>query len=554
MVDQVRRTLLTGIAGFGAAAALSPLLSRVAMASSSGLNSIEIMELRRRASRLANYATFGANETTVNRIIDLGWEAWVDQQLSLPVTPLYPSATLNTDKPATNDFHSAWWTNALAAPDQLHQRVGFALTQWFVISTDHPFISGRIWTALNYYDLLLDGINGNFRDLVFKVSTHPAMSAYLSSLYNEKANPALGTIPDENYARELMQLFTCGAETRKRNGNFKRDADGNRIPNYNEDDVRELARVFTGMGVADAKGWGAETGDWLSPVVEYPEYRDDGSKQLMGQTIPAGQGLFADIQSAIDIIMDQRTLSVAGSFCRFMIQRLTVSNPRYSYVRDVANALMDSDWDIKTMVRAIMLHADAVDGRSDRNSETGKMKEPLLWYASARRAIASPRDQALAPVTGPLFDNSELVTRTSFEGQAPLGAPSVFGFFPWEYQPDAIRGEGTVNITYVYPEAYLYNWNVVVIASNKMWGNFIKRDADVARFRDFLASGASNEAFSDYVLDQLLFGNYRPALRDEMIAMLNKRGASAITGKLRDALTLALNAPDFLINNIYQEA
>lgn len=553
MVDQVRRNLLKGIGGLGALAAMSGFVPGLSFASTLPGLDPQLVELRRRAARLANYATFGADEATLGRIIDIGWEAWVDEQLALPITPLYPSATLTTDKPTLNQLYSAWWTNALAAPDQLHQRVGFALSQWFVISSNHPFLSGRIWTCLNYYDQLLEGIDGSFSDLAFRVSTHPAMCAYLSSLYNQKGDPELGTIPDENYAREVMQLFTCGAEERKRNGKFRLDGDGNRIPSYTEQDVAELARVFTGIGVADAAAWGKESGDWLSPVIEYPEYHDAGSKQLMGQTIPAGLSLANDIRVALDIILETKPLSVAGNFCRFMIQRLTISNPRYSYVRDVANDFIDSGWDIKTLVRAIMLHPDAVDGRSDKNCETGRLKEPLLWYANARRAIAPPRDQLLAPLTGPLFNNSELRTAEVFEDQAPLGAPSVFGFFPREYQPEAIRGEGTDYIDYVYPEGYLHNWNSVVRVSNKLWGNLIKRDADVARFMGVLEAGATNAEFADYVLDQLLFGNHRQALRDELIALLDTRGSSELTGKLRDALVLALHSPDFLVNNIPQE-
>jgi hypothetical protein len=273
----------------------------------------------------------------------------------------------------------------------------------------------------------------------------------------------------------------------------------------------------------------------------------------MGQTIPLGLSLFNDIRSALDIILETKPYSVAGNFCRFMIQRLTISNPKWSYVRDVANAFMDSGWDIKTLVRAIMLHPDAVDGRSDNNCETGRLKEPLLWYANARRAIAAPRDQQLAPITGPLFDNRELRTAEVFEDQAPLGAPSVFGFFPREYQPEAIRGEGTVNIDYVYPEGYLHNWNSVVRVSNKLWGNCIKRDADVARFMAVWEAGATNAEFADYVLDQLLFGNHRQALRAEMIALLDNRGSQELTGKLRDALVLAFHSPDFIVNNLPQE-
>ncbi len=554
MADQVRRNLLKGIGAAGALAVMSGFVPGLSVTAASAGSDPLLAELRRRAARLANYATFGANEQTVGRIIDIGWEAWVDEQLALPITPLYPSATLTTSKPTLNQFYSAWWTNALAAPDQLHQRVGFALSQWFVISSNHPFLSGRIWTCADYYDLLLDGIEGSLPDLAFRVSTHPAMCAYLSSLYNRKSDPALGTIPDENYAREVMQLFTCGAERRNRNGNFRLDADGKRIPNYTEADVAELARVFTGIGVADAAGWGKESGDWLSPVIEYPEYHDAGSKQLMGKTIPAGLGLFNDIRAALDIILETKPLSVAGNFCRFMIQRLTISNPRYSYVRDVANAFMDSSWDIRTLVRAVLLHPDAVDGRSNARCETGRLKGPMLWYANARRAIASPRDQLLAPVTGPLFNNSELRTAEVFEDQAPLGAPSVFGFFPREYQPEAIRGEGTEYIDYGYPEGYLHNMNSVVRLSNKLWGNCIKRDADVVRFMGVLEAGATNTEFADFVLDQLLFGNHRQALRAEMIALLDSRGSHELTGKLRDALVLACHSPDFIVNNLPQEA
>ena len=553
MVDQLRRTLLKGIASLGTVAVISPLMPGISFAATSGLADAELMELRRRAARLANYATFGANEDEVNRIIDTGWETWVDQQLALPITPLYPSATLNTDKLTVNQFYGAWWTNALAAPDQLHQRVGFALSQWFVISSDHPFLSGRSWTVINFYDRLLQGIDGNFTDLLNQVSTHPAMCAYLSSLYNAKADPVKGTVADENYAREVMQLFSCGPEKRHRNGNFAVDEQGQAIANYDEQDVQEMARVFTGIGIKDASAWGKETGNWLSPVIEYPEYHDSGSKQLMGQTIPAGLSLFEDIGTALGIIIEQRGNSVAGNFSRFMIQRLTLSNPKYTYVRDVAIAFKDSNWDIKTLVRAILLHPDAIDGRSDNRSETGRLKEPLLWYAGARRAIAPPRDQALAPLTGPLFDNAELRTGEAFN-QKPLGAFSVFGFFPWDYQPESIRREGTGYIDYVYPESYLYNWNNITTVSNKLWGNVIKKDDDVVRFMEVLISGASNEEFSDFVLDKILFGNHRPALKVEMVALLDQRGPVEYKGKVRDALMLATTCPDSLIINHYQEA
>jgi len=151
-----------------------------------------------------------------------------------------------------------------------------------------------------------------------------------------------------------------------------------------------------------------------------------------------------------------------------------------------------------------------------------------------------------------VFNDSEPATRVTFN-QTPLAAPSVFGFFPWDHQPDEILGEGTEAIDYVYPEAYLYNWSNVVVISNKLWGNFIKKEADVPRFMDALLASADNGEFVDYVLDQVLFGNYRPVLREQMLALVDARGANELNGKLRDALALATSCPDFLQNNVPQE-
>jgi len=554
MVDQVRRLVLKGLIGSGIGAAFAPMFSSTAFAAGDALpeplSAPVLAELRRRAARLANYGSFGANEATVTGIIDSGWEAWVDEQLALPITPVWPGSVLDEGWPTKGGFFESWWTNAVLAPDQLHQRVGFALSQWFVVSFDHPILKGHNNTIVDFYDLLLNHVNGNFADLLFKVSTHPAMCTYLSSLYNEKGDPEQNTFADENYAREVMQLFTLGAEKRYASGRFALDAEGNRIPNYTEDDVLELARVFTGMGLAGTN-WGSRKGDWVSPMIEYPDHHDSGAKQLLGKSIPAGLGIFQDIQAALDILMTRRK-DVAGNFSRFMIQRLTVSNPRTSYVKNVALAFRDSAWDLPTLVRAIMLHPDAVDGRSDSKSETGRIKEPLLWYASARRAIAPTYDQALAPVTGPLVNGGTLKTATSFN-QAPMGAPHVFGFFPWNFQPDEIAGEGTQYIDYVYPEAYLYNVTNVVRITNVMWGDLIKRgEEDVQRFMDAARAAADNAEFADFVLDQVLFGNHRQALREEMIALLDTRGNDP-QGKLRDALMLAIASPDFLHINVPQE-
>lgn len=509
--------------------------------------------LRVRAARLADYATFGANEDTVNQILLHGWENWVEMQLAMTPLTLYPTAAMvspDPERPTRLQFDKAWWTHALNGEDQLNQRIAFALSQWFVISSQHPFLSSRHWSVLNYYDLLLQGVDDNFDELLYKVSVHPAMSAYLSSLFNMKADPALNRSPDENYAREVMQLFSVGAEKRYANGKFALDSNGDHIPNYTEEDVKELARVFTGIKLEGTNNFFDKAGDWTAPVAEYSANRDYDSKTIFGQTIPAGLNLHEDIRAAIAILMSKQD-SLAGNFCRFMIQRLTVSNPRMSYVQDVSNAFINSGWNIKAMVKAILLHADAVDGRSDNQSETGRLKEPLLWYSTARRAIAPARDKDLAPNSTKVFnENGELDTDKSV-GQTPLNAPNVFGFFPWDYQPGAIKGEGTAYIDYVAPESYMYDFNNIVLITNRIYNRIVKNDADIKVFKDQADSAISDEELTEFVLDRLLFGNHRQALKDEMIDLIGKQ--SNARNKTRAAIMLAISSPDFLIINMPQE-
>ncbi len=548
-----RRLLLKGLVAISGTSIMPGLVSQVNAASV--IDDPVLMYLRTRAARLADYATFGANEETVNLIMDTGWENWLDTQLSMPFTSLSDSFDIITDEKRGNYFYSPWWTNTINAPDQLLQRVGFALSQWFVISTEHPAITGRKPMQAHYYDMLLKGIDGSFKELLFSVSTHPAMSIYLSSIFNQKADPELGTIPDENYARELLQLFTCGAEKRYWNGTFRKDTTGQKIPNYSEQDVQELARVFTGMGLKDGSRWGILRGDFESPVIEFSEHHDFGSKKLFGRTIPEGLSLYDDIRQALALIVGRRKATTAGNFSRFMIQRLTVSNPRAAYVDHVAKVFKETDGNIKQIVRAIMLHPDAIDGNSSEKGETGRLKEPLLWYSSARRAIAPPRDQLLNSTTGPLLRDGEIRTISTFN-QTPLGAPSVFGFFPREFQPSILHGQGTSYIDYVAPEAYLYDLNSIVLISNKLRSSMLIKTEDLTRFYEKLEQGATNEEFADYVLDQILFGNYRQTLKTEMIELLNTRNEDPkyYTYKVRGALLIATVSPDFLVINMPQEA
>jgi len=394
--------------------------------------SFAVDERKAEAFRFLNQATCGATETAAAEVIEAGYEAWIDDQLTRPASLQLPYLEALPRPDRVNTLHAdridVWFRNALHGEDQLRQRVAFALSQLFVVS-EFGALSPMPYAAASYYDLLAEHAFGNFRDLLEAVTLHPAMAAYLSTLGNRKADPDTHTSPDENYARELLQLFTIGLDELEPDGTPRLDENGEPIPTYDQEVVEGFARVFTGWhykGLADFLNPSRTLERQTSPLELYPDFHDTEPKRLLnGVILPGGQGGEQDLADALDNIFDHP--NVGPFVSKFLIQRLVTSNPSPDYVARVASTFNDNGFgvrgDLSAVIKAILLDEEA---RSSKHA--GKLKEPLLKLTQLWRAYNAR----------PVSDGYGTGARTYFKrriGQGPLQAPSVFNFFSPIYSP-----------------------------------------------------------------------------------------------------------------------
>jgi uncharacterized protein (DUF1800 family) len=324
---------------------------------------------------------------------------------------------------------NAWWQIALTAPDQLRQRVAFALSQVFVVSDATGPLNGNPIAAAHYYDLLARHAFGNFRDLLEDVTLSPAMGAYLSHLKNAKGDPKRGTSPDENFAREVMQLFTIGLQELQPDGTYRLNKNGLPIPTYTQETIVQMAKVFTGYGFYSPEPkpnfFGARA-DYSSPMMLYPEFHDDSPKTIIGgKKLPAKQGGEADLKQTLDALFNHP--NTAPFICRQLIQRLVTSNPSPGYVYRVAQVFAKNSQgkrgDLGAVIRAILLDYEARSPAVTQNFGYGKMKEPLLQTTALLRAFRATSANGRYH-----FPNPE-----STLGQAALRSPTVFNFFEPNY-------------------------------------------------------------------------------------------------------------------------
>jgi len=394
------------------------------------------------AARLLDTTTFGADYATIDAVARDGNAAWLDRQFALPPSTHLPIVVrylnqygfdINANPPPGTFRRFAWWEQTLTAPDQLRQRVAYALTQIFVVSdnVDAIFIDP---TALSsYYDMLLANAFGNFRDLLRAVTLHPVMGVYLSHVNNAKANPALNTFPDENYAREVMQLFTIGLFELNSDGTQKKDGSGNPIPTYDNADIQEFAKIFTGLSYGPGQSGVAFFGN-TNPVMYVPmqmfdAFHDPGPKHLLnGVDVPAGQTGMQDIDAAVDDLFNHPN---TGPFIgRLLIQRLVTSNPSPAYIARVAAAFAGGNGrprgDMPAVLRAVLLDPEAATAIH--------LREPFLRYVALNRILHATSDDGTYPGLGYI---AQFLLQ-----QHVLSAPSVFNFYSPNFSPPGELGAG----------------------------------------------------------------------------------------------------------------
>ncbi|MCP5538658.1 MAG: DUF1800 family protein [Akkermansiaceae bacterium] len=484
-------------------------------------------ELRRDVSRFLVQATFGATAATIDALVDsvenvhggdrvAAYNAWIDAQLALDQTRHYdltramddeewadagtsPLAPTNP-QPFHNNRRAAWWPISLHGHDQLRQRVAFALSQIFVVSDLEGTVRGRHHGTAKYYDMLGSHASGNYRNLLEDVSKSPIMGKYLSHLKNQKAvldgggNVVIS--PDENYAREVMQLFSIGLLHRHLDGSIKLGPNGLPLSTYDNNDITELARVFTGWSFSKAVGSQAQgyptqnnsnfnygggpayfQASWENPMKNFSAYHDTAAKTVLGQGIPAGLNGEQDLDAAMDILFNHPN---TGPFVsRLLIQRLVTSNPSAGYLYRVARAFEDNGsgarGDMRAVIKAILLDYEARSLTQIDNIGFGKQKEPLLRYTQLLRAFNAQSQMPMANLVtnwgypANQMDNFPPGTTelrwwdlTNTFSQSPQSAPTVFNWF----LPDYLAGGAIQAAGLVAPEFTITTETQVVKAIN----------------------------------------------------------------------------------------
>lgn len=385
------------------------------------------------AARLLDQATFGPTLADIQNVQTIGIDAYITNQFNTPDTPLpnipspLPAVCLTANTPTVCE-ESEWWQVALTGNDQLRQRVAFTLSELFVISSD----TDSATTITYYHNMLANDAFTNFSTIMNDVSLSPGMGAYLNMLNSAKA-PA-GQIANENYPRELMQLFTIGLNELNPDGTLQLDGSGNPIPTYTEAQVQAFARAYTGWTYATSTGGSPtsfpnKTPNYFAPMAAVESEHDATAKILLnGTVLPAGQTAEEDLAGALANIFNHP--NVGPFVCTQLIQHLVKSNPSPAYVSRVAAVFANNGGgvrgDMQAVIRAILEDAEARAGDTNPLDDGGHLREPILWITNFLRAIGFTN-------TDPNSSYYSLSNYSNNLNERPYRSGSVFNFFPPSY-------------------------------------------------------------------------------------------------------------------------
>ncbi|MEY4563538.1 MAG: hypothetical protein RLZZ618_2815 [Pseudomonadota bacterium] len=505
------------------------------------------------AARFLSQATFGQRSAEeVTALQETGYRRWLWQQFNAP-TQVHTSylewqAQLQADGRVTDDMsYESIWQHWLHGDDQLRARVAFALSQIIVVSNSSQAL--RAFGIASYMDLLNREAFGNYRTLLRDVTLHPTMGYFLNMIESQKAVPARGIRPNENYAREILQLFSVGLVRLNIDGTPQLDGAGVPIPTYDETVVLALARAFTGW----SSGMGKRFSDvdvnvnanWYTPMKSYPEYHATDSKMLLdGFVIPAGGTPESDIEAAIDNIFNHP--NVGPFVCKQLIQRLVTSNPSPAYVARVATTFNNDGsgvrGNLRAVVTAILTDTEARTPSLAAGGRFGKQREPAIRFANLMRALN-------AKSANGRNDIHELDNGDNSLGQSPMLAPTVFNFFlPSFSQAGPIMQAGLVA-----PE-FQITTETTVVGSLNFFASVIKNGGfgnGASRLKlDFepLKALASDPAVLVDKLNVLFFNCQMSAVtRTRLVTLIAALPAAQTENRVKSALIVVFVSPDFVI-------
>ncbi|HQR38894.1 MAG TPA: DUF1800 family protein [Blastocatellia bacterium] len=502
------------------------------------------------AARILEQASFGATETSINHVVSIGIDAWLDEQFAAaptgyPDMPYYPSTVpadcdsiCNRDNYSLFQVQLRFFQNAMYGEDQLRQRVAFALSQIDVVSgTDVNIAYGMT----EYQQILFDNAFGNYRDILYQITLNPAMGRYLDMVNNDKPNPQYGIEPNENYARELMQLFSIGTYKLNLDGTVQTSG-GVPVSAYDQETIEGFAHVFTGWTYPTLPGGTPARHNpsyYLGSMYLYPGNHDTGAKELLdGVILPARDDAYADLNAAIDNIF--YNANVGPFISKQLIQKLVTSNPSPAYVARVATKFNDNGsgvrGDLKAVVRAILTDDEARNATPP--SDFGHLKEPALWAIGVLRGLNG------------ISDGVYLRGQVSAMGQNLFYSPSVFNYYP----PDnPISGT-----TLVGPELAIHNSNTSLQRSNFInaivFSNGIAPDPTVQNATGTSVNLANLQALSNdpsAMVDKLslilMHGAMPAAMKTSIVNAVNVVPASDPVTRARTAAYLVATASQFQV-------
>ena len=536
------------------------------------------------AARFLEQATFGATDADIHHLSLVGYQAWLAEQFALAPTPQEPAVEqaiiINNPPCAASDIkcnqalftqnasnegfiQDAFWQQSIAGTDQLRQRVKYALSELMVVSSSNFSVQSMPRGEAGYYDLLGNDAFANFRTLLQDVTLSPMMGQFLSMLGNDKGNAT--TDPDENYAREVMQLFTIGLYQLNDDGSEKLDSNGNPIPTYSNTDVMGLAAVFTGFswnvpGNASDSVWsnccsyeGPGYGEELLPMQAFSSHHSTEAKTFLGVTIPASAGPdpSGDLKIALDTLFNHPNLP--PFFCKQMIQHLVTSNPSPTYISN-CSAVFKNDGtgirgNLQAVVSEILLDPEARNSATDfSNPQYGKVREALIRYTEWARAFTAQSrtgSYGLGSTEDPIFGL----------GQMTLRSPTVFNWFAPGYVPP---GTSIAQAGLVAPEMQMTNVSSVVGYLNYMQSaigsNAVSGPDLFSSYETEMSLATTPTALLDRINLLLMAGEMDPTLYGQILGAISAIDIpsgdqnavnAALANRVEAAIYLTMASPAF---------
>jgi uncharacterized protein (DUF1800 family) len=528
------------------------------------------------ASRFLEQATFGATDAEIHNLSKIGYNAWLQQQFNMPATPHEPyveqqilvnaqPCTLGTTLACNQALFlqnaygqqcvtQSIFQQALTGNDQLRQRMKYTLSEMLVASSANPSINYAPRGTAAYYDLLGQDAFGNFRQLLEDVTLNPMMGIFLSVQGNDKGDA--NRDPDENYAREVMQLFTIGLYQLNPDGTQKLDPNGQPIPTYSNTDVMGLAKVFTGFswnvpGDLSDNAWytmgkyvGPGFGEDLLPMQAYPSHHSTAEKDFLGVTIPASStpDPRGDLKIALDTLFNHP--NIAPFVSKQLIQHLVTSNPSPGYVARVASVFADNGvgvrGDMKAVIQAILLDEEARDAAAAaQNPQYGKVRESLVRYTEWARAFTAQSRNGS-------FNIGTTADPVTGLGEMAMQSPTVFNWFAPGYTPPGttISQAGLVapemQMTSVSTTTGYLNYMQAAVGAEATLGPDI-----YSSYATEIGLAATPDALMDRINLLLMAGSMDSTVRSQILAAVNSievpaSGQTAINAALANRVKLAV--------------